>query len=259
VRGQRRTLAYKQRKAKAAAGIVTGAGLVAASVGLGIWTAAVNAPCMKPYAECIGTGHAGRAFSGMLLIIITGAVGLIGLAIAGFSLVALFSKSKTPQERRADFQRRVAATEARDAAKKAAEQRQYQAKILSAANELKNSIAPLKLPGLGLTINDGIIYASGGRGEVRSVGPLIGSRATFTKLKDKPPERHGLVYEVAIGISNAPTPRGAVTVTTGNKTHHRQVEGASAIRAICAEADRLNAFAQAAALGLRSGEGQTPK
>jgi hypothetical protein len=161
---------------------------------------------MKPYAECIGNGHAGRAFGGLLLILITGAVGLLGLAVLGLSLIAFFSKPKTAQERRADFERKVAETKARDAAEKAVQQRQHQDQVQSAANELANSIAPIRLPRLGLTIHDGIIYASGRtpaeirRGDIHSLGPLIGSHATFTKLKDKPPKQHGVAYDIAIGF-----------------------------------------------------------
>jgi hypothetical protein len=44
-----------------------------------------------------------------------------------------------------------------------------------------------------------------------------------------------------------------VTVTTGNMAHHREVEGAWAIREIRAEAEKLNALAEGAAWGLRSG------
>jgi hypothetical protein len=247
-------------KGRAAAGIVTGAGLIAASVGLGFWLAAVNTACEKPYRDDLGdiisgiqacnfgSPHAGLFAGEMLLILITGAVGLIGLGVLGVSLAALFSKRKTPEQRRADFERKVTETKARDAAKMAAEQRQHQEKMRSAANELKTTITPIKLPRLGLTIHEGIIYTGGStrRGDVHSLGPLIGSQATFTKLKDKPPKRHGLAYDVAIGFYGGPTPRGAVTVTTGSKSHHRQVEGAMAVREIRAEADRLNTLAEGA-------------
>jgi hypothetical protein len=59
--------------------ILLGAVLVTASVFLGIATAAVNAPCMRPYAECVGHGHAGQAFAGLALIVLTVIVGLAGL------------------------------------------------------------------------------------------------------------------------------------------------------------------------------------
>src|SRR4051794_35380524 len=101
-----------KRKGQAAVGIVIGAGFVAASVGLGIWAAAVYAPCAKPYAECAANGHAGRGLGGVLLILLTGAVGLLGLIVFGVSLVAFFSKPKTPEERRAKFEKKVAETKA---------------------------------------------------------------------------------------------------------------------------------------------------
>ncbi len=213
----------RQRKGQAAAGIIIGSGLIAASIGLGIWAASVNAPCMKPYAECIGNGHAGREFGGILLIFITGAPGLLGLVLLLLSLVALLSKPKAPQQRKADFEKKVAETKARDAAKQAAEQRRREEKLQSAANELANSIAPIRLPRLGLTINDGIIYTTGKtlaetrRGDIRPLGPLIGSHATFTKLKDKQPKRHSLAYDIVVDFSSGPTPRGTVTVTAGKQ------------------------------------------
>jgi hypothetical protein len=144
------TSTSKRHKGKAAAGIIIGAGLIGASVGLGIWTA-VNTACEKPYRDDLGdiisggqacnfgSPHAGLFAGEMLLIIITGVVGLAGLVVLVSSLVALFSKLKTPQDRRADFERKVTETKARDAAKMAAEQRHHQEKIRSAANELKTT------------------------------------------------------------------------------------------------------------------------
>jgi len=100
------TSASRLRKLAAAAppGIVAGAGLIGASVALGVWAAAVNAPC-KPYAACIDNGHAGRAFGGLLLFALTGIVGLIGLIVLGLSVLALFSKAKTAREHQADLER----------------------------------------------------------------------------------------------------------------------------------------------------------
>ena len=151
-----------------------------------------------------------------------------------------------PQERRAAFDRKVAETRARDAAREAAQQRQHQAKMQAAARELADAVAPIKFLYLGLTIHDGIIYA-GGRKDIRPLGSLAGSQATFTKLRDRPPAQHGLAYQAVIGFQRGPTPRGAVTVTAGSKPYHREVEGARAVREIHAEADRLNAFAEGAA------------
>jgi hypothetical protein len=179
---------------------------------------------MKPYAECVGNGHAGKEFGGILLILITGAVGLLGLVLLVLSLVVLFSKSKTSEQRKADFERKVVETEARDAAKEAAEQRQLEERMHSAASELADSVGPIRLARLGLTIHDGIIYTTGEtltemrRGDIRPLGPLIGSHATFTKLKDKPPKRHSQAYDIAIGFYRGPIPRAAVMVTAGNKT-----------------------------------------
>lgn len=100
------TSASRQRKLSAAAppGFVAGAGLIGASVALGVWAEAVNAPC-KPYAACIGNGHAGRAFGGLLLFALTGIVGLIGLIVLGLSVLALFSSPKTAEEQPADFEK----------------------------------------------------------------------------------------------------------------------------------------------------------
>src|ERR1700730_12068124 len=38
-------------------GLAIGTGLIAAGAGLGIWATAVEAPCMRPYAECAANGH----------------------------------------------------------------------------------------------------------------------------------------------------------------------------------------------------------
>jgi flagellar biosynthesis component FlhA len=153
--------------------LLVGLGLIAASVGLGFWFAAVNTACEKPYRDDLGdiisgmsackldTPHAGLFLGEIVLIILTIVVGLAGLVVLVSSLVALFSKVKTPQDRRADFDRKVAETKARDAAREAAAQRQHQEKIQAAASELAASVAPIQLPRLGLAINDGIIYVVG--------------------------------------------------------------------------------------------------
>jgi hypothetical protein len=248
------------RKAQAGlALLLVGLGLIAASVGLGFWFAAVNTACDMPYRDdlgdiisggsaCnLGSPHAGLFAGEMLLILLMAVVGLAGLAVLVSSLVALFSKLKTPQDRRADFDRKVAETKARDAARETAAQRQHQEKMQAAARELAGSVAPIQLPRLGLAIHDGIIYVGGIRSDIRPLGSLTGSHATFTKLRDKPAPQHGLAYQAVIGFQSGPAPRGAVTVTTGSKTHHCEVEGAMAVRQIHAEADRLNAFAEGAA------------
>lgn len=100
------TSASRLRKLAAAVppGVVAGAGLVGVSVALGIWAAAVNASC-RPYAACIGNGHAGRAFGGLLLFALTGIVGLTGLIVLGLSVLALFSRPKAPREHPADPER----------------------------------------------------------------------------------------------------------------------------------------------------------
>jgi hypothetical protein len=236
---------------------IAGACLLAASAGLGFWYAAVHTACEKPYRDnlgdiisgtqaCnLGSPHAGLAFGGFVLILLIAVAGLAGLAAL---VSALRTKPpKSPQQQRADFDRKVAETKARDAAREAAAQRQHQEKMQAAASELARSVAPIQLPRLGLAIHDGIIYVGGIRRDIRPLGSLTGSHATFTQLRDKPPKQHGLTYDIAIGLYSGPTPRGAVTVTAGSKTHHREVEGAMAVRQIHAEADRLNAFAEGAA------------
>jgi hypothetical protein len=81
-----------RRIRKIAAMLVIGAGLIAAGVGLGFWATAVDAPCRRPYAECVGSGHAGTEFGALALYVLAAVAGLAGLALLAGSLVALFSK-----------------------------------------------------------------------------------------------------------------------------------------------------------------------
>ena len=62
-----------------------GAGLLAASVFLGIAAAAVYAPASQVHAP-IANGQAGRVFANILLIILAVVVGLAGLALNGLAL-----------------------------------------------------------------------------------------------------------------------------------------------------------------------------
>jgi hypothetical protein len=65
-------------------------GAIGASVGLGIWAVAVNAPCAKPYAECAANGHLGELLGGVLLFVLTAVIGLFGLVMFIAALRALF-------------------------------------------------------------------------------------------------------------------------------------------------------------------------
>jgi hypothetical protein len=76
-------------------GLAIGAGLIASSAGLGIWATTVEAPCMKPYAECVANGHLGEALGGLALYILAAVLGLAGLALLVSSLIALFPKPRT--------------------------------------------------------------------------------------------------------------------------------------------------------------------
>jgi hypothetical protein len=76
-------------------GLTTGTGLTAAGVGLGIWATTVEAPCMRPYAECAANGHLGEMWGGLALYILAAVLGLAGLALLVCSVIALFSKPKT--------------------------------------------------------------------------------------------------------------------------------------------------------------------
>ena len=67
--------------------------LIAAGVGLGIWATTVEAPCMRPYAECAANGHLGESLGGLALYILAAVLGLAGLAFLVGSLVALLRRS----------------------------------------------------------------------------------------------------------------------------------------------------------------------
>jgi hypothetical protein len=94
-----RTATRKTRKASGwqaeILGLAIGTGLIAAGAGLGIWATTVEAPCMRPYAECAANGHLSEALGGLALYILAAVLGLAGLALLVGSLIALFSKPKT--------------------------------------------------------------------------------------------------------------------------------------------------------------------
>ncbi len=73
-------------------GLAIGAGLIAAGAGLGIWATTVEAPCMRPYAECAANGHLGEMWGGLALYILAAVLGLAGLALFVGFLITLFSK-----------------------------------------------------------------------------------------------------------------------------------------------------------------------
>lgn len=67
--------------------IMLSLGAIGVSVALGFWGAAVYGPCARPYAECMGTGHAGRAGGGLVLFILAAVVGFVGIiTLLGFFL-----------------------------------------------------------------------------------------------------------------------------------------------------------------------------
>jgi hypothetical protein len=74
-------------------GLAIGMGLIAAGAGLGIWATAVEAPCMRPYAECAANGHLGELWGGLALFILAAVLGLPGLAFLVGSLVGLLRRS----------------------------------------------------------------------------------------------------------------------------------------------------------------------
>jgi hypothetical protein len=81
-----------RRRAGGLLGLAIGTGLIAAGAGLGIWATTVEAPCMRPYAECAANGHLGELWGGLALFILAAVLGLAGLALLVGSLIALFSK-----------------------------------------------------------------------------------------------------------------------------------------------------------------------
>ena len=91
-----RTATRKTRKAGGwqarILGLAIGAGLIAAGAAMGIWATTVEAPCMRPYAECAANGHLGEMWGGLALYILAAVLGLAGLALFVSFLIALFSK-----------------------------------------------------------------------------------------------------------------------------------------------------------------------
>jgi hypothetical protein len=55
-----RKIGKGRRRAGGLLGLAIGTGLIAAGAGLGIWATTVEAPCMRPYAECAANGHLGE-------------------------------------------------------------------------------------------------------------------------------------------------------------------------------------------------------
>jgi hypothetical protein len=66
--------------------------LIAAGAGLGILGFNVEAPCMRPYAECAAHGHLGEAWGGLALLVLAAVFGLAGFACIVRVLKVLFSK-----------------------------------------------------------------------------------------------------------------------------------------------------------------------
>jgi hypothetical protein len=87
-----RKIGKGRRRAGGLLGLAIGTGLIAAGAGLGIWATTVEAPCMRPYAECAANGHLGELWGGLALFILAAVLGLAGLALLVGSLIALFSK-----------------------------------------------------------------------------------------------------------------------------------------------------------------------
>ena len=82
-------------RVKAAVLAAIGAGLLAASVFLGIAAAAVYAPAWQVHAP-LANGQAGRVFANILLIILAVIVGLAGLALVAAAVGVLVQTRKAP-------------------------------------------------------------------------------------------------------------------------------------------------------------------
>lgn len=78
----------------AAVALIVSACLLAAGAALGFWGSVVEGPCMKPYAECAGSGHLGELWGGLVLIILAAVAGLAGLVILAASLRVLWRPAR---------------------------------------------------------------------------------------------------------------------------------------------------------------------
>jgi hypothetical protein len=141
---------------------------------------------------------------------------------------------KSPEEkaadRKANFEKRVAQTAARDAARRAQaqetlrrEQAEHSANVAATARTLAEQGRPFAFSALGVSVLDGIVYVSN-RGELRRLGPLAGAVANTTRLSPRKVHRSAgaqLVFGIA-AVRNVE--QAAIIVTAGSATHQRTVE-----------------------------------
>lgn len=141
---------------------------------------------------------------------------------------------KSPEEkaanRKANFEKRVAQTAARDAARRAEaestlrrEQAEHSANVAARAKALAEQGRPFTFSALGVSVLDGIVYVSN-RGQLRRLGPLMGAVADTTRLPPRKVHRSAGT-QLAFGIAAVRNvEQAAVTVTAGNATHQRTIE-----------------------------------
>lgn len=140
------------------------------------------------------------------------------------------SPEEKAAERKANFEKRLAQTAARDAARRAAaestlrrEQAEHSANVAATARTLSEQGRPFTFAALGVSVLDGVVYVSN-RGELRRLGPLVGAVANTTRLPPRKVHRSPgtqLVFGIA-AVRNVE--QAAITVTSDNSTHQRTVE-----------------------------------
>ena len=141
---------------------------------------------------------------------------------------------KSPEEkavaRKANFEKRVAQTAARDAARRAEaestlkrEQAEHSANVATTARTLAEQGRPFTFSALGVSVLDGTVYVSG-RGALRPLGPLVGSVANTIRLSPRRVHRSAgtqLVFGIA-AVRNVE--QAAITVIAGSAIHQRTIE-----------------------------------
>jgi hypothetical protein len=147
---------------------------------------------------------------------------------------------------RARFERRLARTAERDAAREERDRRNARFERIreekaAPGPEHLASGRPLKYASLGVTVHDGMVY----KRDARPLGPLVGASAQITDLPDR--WRVSAVALLMLLPEKQRFPRVQITVTTAADAVHKEVEGHMLIGQARRQVVRFNELADAAA------------